>query len=400
MEQIMEIANQIWINLSTQVSVYGPKVIAATAIVLGTILIAYLVKWVIAAAINRTSIAQHANDSTDESQTLGGSLASAAFWVIILIGLVQALTRLELTAVVEPLNRMLATILDYMPRVMGAVLLFGIFLIVASVVRQATQAVLVFADTMPERFGLTTGRTNISGITASILSGIMTLLGAIAALDVLDIEAISTPAIGLLTQITDAIPQVIVAALILTVFVFIGRFVSNLLSRTLPGTGVDAAIAELGILQGADRGLTATRVIANLSVFFITLLGLIAAMRALGFESLTMAMDTVLDMAASISFGSVIIFAGVFIARIVSRAMTSTGDGATDVAANVVRWTIIVLASILGISRMGLDPSGGMFVLDAARILLIGAAAGIAIAFGWGGKDWAAKLLQRIRSTD
>ena len=400
MEQISELAQQVWSGLSTQIGVYGPKVIAAAAILLGTLLIAFVVKSIIAAAINRTGFARQANETTGGSQNLGSSLASAAFWVIILIGLVQALTRLELTAVVDPLNQMLTTILDYLPRIMGAILLFGIFWIVASVVRQTAKAVLVFADPLPEKLGLTTGPANIAAPAAAILSGLMLLIGGIAALDVLDIEAISTPAIGLLTEITNAIPNVIVAALIVTVFVFIGRFVSGLLKRTLPGTGVDSAIAELGILKGADRGLTATDVLANLSVFFIVLLGLVAGLRALGFEALTTAMDTVLDMSASIAFGAVIIFAGVFVSRIISRAMTSTGDGATDFAANFVRWTIVVLAAILGISRMGLDPSGGMFILDAARILLIGAAAGLAIAFGWGGKDWAAKQLQRLRSTD
>lgn len=398
MEQIWDLAHQVWTSLTTQVAVYGPKVVGAAVILLGTLLVAFVVKSVIAAAINRTSFAKTANETTTSTQSLGASLASAAFWVIVLIGLVQALTRLELTAVVDPLNRMLSTILDYSPRIFGAALLFGIFWMVASVVRQTAKAVLVFADPLPQKVGLTSEPANISGTVSAIASGLMLLLGGIASLDVLDIEAISTPAIGLLTEITNAIPNVVVAALILTVFVFIGRFVSGLLKRTLPGTGVDAAIAELGLLKGADRGLTATDLLANLSVFFIVLLGLIAALRALGFAALTGALDTVLDMSASIAFGSVIIFAGVFVSRIISRAMTSTGDG--DAAANIVRWTIVVLAAILGISRMGLDPSGGMFILDAARILLIGAAAGMAIAFGWGGKDWAAKQLQRLRSTD
>ena len=100
-----------------------------------------------------------------------------------------------------------------------------------------------------------------------------------------------------------------------------------------------------------------------------------------------------------IVFGAVIIFAGAFIANMVSGAMKSAGGGATDTAADIMKWVIVVFTTILGISRMGLDPTGGTFVLDVAKYGVMGAAAAGAIAFGWGGKDWAAKQLERMRSS-
>ena len=127
----------------------------------------------------------------------------------------------------------------------------------------------------------------------------------------------------------------------------------------------------------------------------IVLLGLIQGTRTLGFEPLTNALDVVLSMGSQILFGSVIIFAGVLISGVVARAMAATGDGATDFAAKLVRYVIIVLASILGVSRMGLDPSG-TFITNAASIILIGAALAGGIAFGFGGKDWAAKQLEKL----
>ncbi|MCF6329687.1 MAG: hypothetical protein L3J02_07805, partial [Henriciella sp.] len=138
-----------------------------------------------------------------------------------------------------------------------------------------------------------------------------------------------------------------------------------------------------------------------LSTFFIVLLGLIQALKALKFDMLTDAMNVVLDMGASIAFGAFIIFAGVFLARIVSNAMSSAGGKATDTAAGIVKWIIIGLTMIMGISRMGLDPTGGTFVLDVAKLLAMGAAVGvagaIAIGFGWGGRDWFGKQLESWR---
>ncbi|MEE9330005.1 MAG: hypothetical protein V3V30_07680, partial [Parvularculaceae bacterium] len=153
------------------------------------------------------------------------------------------------------------------------------------------------------------------------------------------------------------------------------------------------------ILKGADGGMSASNLIAKAALFFITLLGLIQALKALKFDALTGAMNTVLEMGVQIVFGSIIIFAGVFLARLITGAMASTGSGATDVAANVVKWVIITLSIILGISRMGLDPTGGEFILNVAQYLVMGAAAAMALAFGWGGRDWAARQLESWRSS-
>ena len=389
----------IWNDITLQFERYGPKVFAAILILVGFIIAAFIVRWIISKAIDATGFAKKANaDGKAGVKSLGSSLATAAFWVIVLVGIVQALTRLDLTQVTDPLNGMLQEIFDYLPRIVGAILIFSIFAIVAGVVHKAVNAVLVFADPLPKKFGLSEADVDISGIAAIILSSIVLIFGGIAALEALQITAISEPAVDMLQEILTFIPNIIAAVLILTIFVVIARFSAGLIARTLPATGLDGAIKQLGLLKGSDTGLTASKVVANLSLFFIILLGLIAALRALNMEAVTEAMYVVLDMGASIVFGAVIIFAGVFIANLVTNAMDSAGAGSTDVTAKVVKWIIIILAVILGVSRMGLDPQNGAFILDAARILLIGAAVGLALAFGLGGREWAAKQLEKWRS--
>lgn len=394
------IMEDIWNNIVRSAESYGPKLLGAALILIGFIIVAMIVRAIVARAIDATGLGKQANATAAPGEkTLGGNLGSAAYWVILLIGIIQALTRLEMTTIVDPLNGMLDTILGYLPNIIGAILIFGIFMIIAKVVRQAAKSVLVFADSMPAKFGMTDGDVNVSGITASIASGLIALIGGIAALKVLNIAAISEPTIALLDDIIGAIPNILIAGIILTIFVFIARFVSKLAQNTLPGFGIDEAVAELGVLKGADKGLTASGLIARAASFFIILLGLIQALKALQFDALTDALNVVLEMGAQIAFGAIIIFAGVFLARMITGLMASAGSGASDVAASLVKWVIIVLSVILGISRMGLDPTGGEFILNVATYLVIGAAAAGAIAFGWGGKDWAAAQLEKLRST-
>tara|TARA_R110002050_G_scaffold287589_1_gene438860 strand:+ start:195 stop:1379 length:1185 start_codon:yes stop_codon:yes gene_type:complete len=391
---------EFWNNLVVQAQTYGPNLIKAALVMIAFIIAAMIVRWLVSAAIDKTGLAKRANTlkSTD-SKSLGASLASAAFWIIILVGLMQSLAIAGATQISDALNGVIAPIMAYGDNIIGAVLVFGIFLIVANVVKQALSAILVFADGLPEQLGLASGPVKVSSITATIASAFIVLIGAITAFDVLDMAAISDPANALLEDIVGILPNLLAAIVILGIFVIVARFVGGLIARVLPGMGLDGAVAELGILKGADSGLTASVIASRVAQFFIVLLGMVAALNALGIPSLSYAMDVVLSMGAQIVFGAVIIFAGVFIARLVMSAMASTGSGATDVAANLVKWIIIILSVILGISRMGLDPTGGVFILNVAQYLVMGGAAAFAIAFGWGGKDWAARQLENWRAS-
>lgn len=393
MEQLIE-------NVTAQATYYAPKLLAAAIIIVITIIIAMIVRAIVAKGIDATGLGKKANMTAEPgAKSLGFNLGTAAYWVIILIGMIQALTKLDMTTIVEPLNEMLGQIMGYLPQIIAAIIVFGVFMIVANVVRQAIKSVLIFADPMPAKFGLASDNVNVSGITATVASSMIAIMGGIAALKVLDITAISEPAIALLDDVFGVIPNMLVAGIIMGLFVFIAKFVSGLARKTLPNVGVDAAVAELGILKGADSGMTASGLIASASSFFIILLGLIQALKVLNFDALTGALNIVLEMGAQIGFGAVIIFAGVFLARMITGLMASAGSGATDAAAGLVKWVIIILSVILGISRMGLDPTGGEFILNVAEYFVMGGAAAAALAFGWGGKDWAAAQLEKLRSS-
>lgn len=387
-------------SLMAQITEFGPKLIFAAIILVVAFIIAKLVSWALTNGINKLGLEKTEDGAKPQ---LGKSVGMAGFWVIILFGLVAALNRLGMDQVTAPLRRLLDQIMAYLPQVVGAALIMAVFVVVAMVVRKASSAVLKFADGMPEKVGMASGPVNISGIASTVLFAILILFGLAAALAELGIEAISKPVGGLVDSILGAIPNIIVALIVLGLFMFVAKFVADLIRKTLPATGVDKAVAELGLLKGADGGMTATSVIASLAMFFIVLIGLVQAIALLNFDILSQYMDVILSMAAKITFGAVIIFAGVFLAGLLSRAMASAGSGATDTAAGIVKWVIIGLSVILGISRMGLDPTGGEFVLNVAEYLAMGAAFGVAgalaIGFGWGGREWFGKQLEKWKAS-
>ena len=375
---------------------YGPKVLAAILILIVTYVAALLVRSLLTAAIDRMPLLKNANKESGAGQTMGAGFGAAGFWIVILTGLVLALEKLGMNTVSNSVRHTVDQIFSYLPQIIGAAITFFVFLIIARVARQATTATLgaTDADDWPKRLGFASSSIGLTSIAGAIVFALIAIPGGIAALQVLDIESITTPAVGMLNSIMLAIPNIIVAGIIVAIFAAIAKFVSDLLTRILPGTGIDSAVEKVGLLRGADDGMTATKIVSMVAGWAVMLLGLIQATKTLGFDPLTDALDIVLTMGAQIFFGSVIIFAGILVSGLVARAMDASGSGVTDFAAKLVRYVIVVLSVILGVSRMGLDPSGA-FITQAALIILIGVSLAGGIAFGFGGKEWAGRQLEK-----
>src|SRR5205085_4206999 len=147
---------------------------------------------------------------------------------------------------------------------------------------------------------------------------------AIAALQVLGIEAISAPAITMLNEILAAIPRVLAAALWIGIAFIAARFLKTIIEAILPPTGFDQAILSTGVLPANTRP---SRIVANIAMIAIILAASIEAARQLGGHDVAAFLKQVTITGSQVIFGSLIIVAGVFIARVISSlTATSTGE--------------------------------------------------------------------------
>jgi len=87
-----------------------------------------------------------------------------------------------------------------------------------------------------------------------------------------------------------------------------------------------------------------------------------------------------------------VILVGFLIANMLAR-LISGGSGETSLAANVVKWAAVVLFTFMGLEFMGV---GDEIVRYAFAALVVGGAVAGALAFGLGGRDWAARKLEEI----
>ncbi len=362
--------------------------VLAALILLITWLLARAAKWAFAKLVDNVPLLRKDTAGGDSVGVQLGKIVSLLIW---LLGLLAVLQVFGLGGVMQPVTTLLDSIMDFIPNLVGAALIFFIGLMVAKIVRDLTVTALqtVNFDTWVNRGGAETltGNARLSGTIGTILYAIIVIFVSIMALDALGLESVSEPASDMLRLILDAIPRIIGAALLPGIGYLVASFIAQLTREVLPGLGVDRALASSEILPTAT---SASTIIARVVQVAIILFFAIAATRLLGFPELTAILDEVLELGGRVIFGAVVIVVGFFIGRLLSRLIGGADEA--GMASAIVKWATIVLFTFMGLQFMGV---GEEIVQTAFSALVIGGAVAAALAFGLGGREWASRKLEQ-----
>jgi hypothetical protein len=392
-----------------QMMFWGPKVLIAIAILIATWLVARAVKWVIEKAIDRSpTLKKHVAGTPNE--TVGHQLGTVAKLIIWLVGIMAALQFLGVGQILAPINALTLDIFNFLPRLIGAGLIFFIGLIVARIVRRLVETLLtaVNIDGALARIGVGESSGTIRSDPAAVPPGaapgatraslakaagilvfaLIIIPVAIAALQVLGIEAISGPAINMLNQILAAIPRVLSAALWIGIAFIAAKFLKSIIEAVLPPTGFDQAIRSTGVVPA---NTTPSRVVANVAMVAIILIASIEAAKQLGGGTVAMFLAQVTELGGKVIFGTLIIVVGIMLSRIIA-GLVGSGTGEGGYAQTLVKYAIIALFTAIGLTFMGLADA---IVMMAFGLILGSAAVATALAFGLGGRDAAARILER-----
>ena len=388
---------------------WAPKILIAIVILVVTWAVARAVKWVLQKGIDRSpALKKHVTGTPEE--TVGHQLGTIAKLIIWLVGIMAALTFLGVGQILAPINELVTDIFAFLPRLIGFGLILFIGYVVARIVQRLVETLLIavnvdgllarvgIGDTVGTRRtdpaevppGAAPGATRGSFARAAgvLLFAIIIIQIAIAALQVLGIEAISGPAIAMLNEIYAALPGVLAAALWIGIAFIIGRFVKTIIEAILPPTGFDQAILSTGVIPPNTRP---SRIVANIAMITIILAASIEAAKQLGGGTIAIFLAQVTELGGKVIFGTLIIVVGIFLARIIAN-LVGSGTGEGGYAQAVVRYAIIALFTAIGLTFMGL---ADQIVMLAFGLILGSAAIACALAFGLGGRDAAGRVLER-----
>jgi hypothetical protein len=384
---------------------WGPKVLFAILILVVTHFVAKAVQWAVAKLIDRLPVLKRHPGVGGDS--VGTELGRLAYWLVWLVGLIAALQPLGLSGVLTPVTALTNEVFAVLPRMLGAGLFFFAGLILARIVRHVVEAALgaLNLERLLGRAGLSIGdapiavdetgtasegaapaRSSIARAVGVTVSAIIILFAAIGALQILQVTAISDPASAMLQSIALSIQPIMAALVILALAFVIARWVKTVLETVLPGLGFDNAVRALGIMPTTT---VPSRVVGAIALTAVLIVGVMEAAHKVGGDYTAALLIQVTELGSKVIFGTVIIVVGIFLARILSNLVGSS-TGEAGYAQTIVKYAIIALFTAIGLTFMGL---ADQIVMMAFGLILGSAAVATAIAFGLGGRDYAARLL-------
>jgi hypothetical protein len=353
--------------------------------------------------------------SSERPMLLSDTVANALYWFIFLLFLPLILEALQLQQALLPVNNLLNQILAAIPKILEAVLIGFVGWLLAMVVRRIVTNLLAAAgaDGLGARFGIsrTSGGQSLSWIVGTIVYVLILIPTAIAALNALDIQAISQPAVAMLNDILSAVPKIFTAALILAVAYILGRWVGDLVTNILRGIGFNNVFSWLGvqpkqplrlmpsssdpdatILQEPELpARTPSEFIGIVVQVGIMLFAVVAATDVLGIPALTAIVSGIVLVAGRVLSGLVVFAIGLYLANLAFSLIASSGTRQARLLGQTARIAIIAFVAALALQQMGI----GSDIVNLAFGLLLGAiAVGIALAFGLGGREIAADQIR------
>jgi hypothetical protein len=377
-----------------------PRVLAAIAIVLGAWILARIIKTALTKLTQRVEL-----DRRLKTEGLSATFANLGYWIVWLFALPMLLGTLGLTALLEPVNAMMSQMFAFIPRLIGAVAVFAIGYLVANVIRQVITGLLTAAgsEKLAAKLNMAgaLGKGGLAGMVGLIVFVLIMLPIIAAALQPLGLESISQPVTNMINTITALIPRLFGAAIIMVIAVVLGRVVADIVARLLASAGADKLPEKLGFSSGAMGGRTASEIAGTLVLAGIVLMALVQASDVLGFRLLTDAIAAFGVASAQIIAGLFVLAAGLWISNLAASAVRRSSLGNAGTLSVVTRAVVLFFTVPLALMQMGLPAE---IITIGFGAIMFAVAIAAAIAFGIGGRNAAARIvegaLQNVQSRE
>ena len=387
--------------LLNKVFAYLPQVAAAGFLVGAAWVLATVLRRGVAGALDIAKLDERVSGQAGleegERPALSKTLADAGYWLVFLLFLPTILETLSLDGLLEPVQGLIDRILTFLPNILAAGVILAVGWFIARVVQRIVTNLFaaVGADGLGEKVGLAPalGTKKLSGLLGLIVYIFILIPVLISSLNALALEAITGPASNMLGKIMDAIPGIFAAALLLTLAYIAGRLVSGLITNVLSGAGFNNVLVKLGLTGSTvkEGERSPSGVVGTLILVAIMLFASIEAAGLLGFAELAALMTNFVGFAGKMIIGLVVFGIGLFLANLAAETVRSSSAAQAGLLAIAARISIIILAGAIALRQMGLANE----IIELAFGLLLGSVAvAVALAFGLGGRDIAARQIE------
>lgn len=201
--------------------------------------------------------------------------------------------------------------------------------------------------------------------------------------------------------VVEFIPKLILSIIIFIVGWVIAVALDKLVARLIRLFRVDKALQALGVNKFLERGgfrLDSGAFIGALVKWFFIIAFLIAALEVLGLTQVNMFLGQVLVYLPNVFVAAIILVVAALIATAAQRLVIGTAKGAnlpsSHFLGGVTKWAIWIFALLAALYQLGIAGPlvQTLFTGFVAMIVIAGG-----LAFGFGGKDMAARYIEKLK---
>jgi hypothetical protein len=201
-------------------------------------------------------------------------------------------------------------------------------------------------------------------------------------------------------QLIAYLPRLVAALLLLIVGWILAKLLRRAAIKFLKMVRLDVAAEKAGIedflLQGGVR-YTAVTLIAGLVYWFVLLAVILAALNSLGLQSAAALFNRIVLYLPNVLVATLVLLFGSLLGRVVQSVsftyLNNIGVEGASFISHVAQWAIIIFVVSIALEQLSI---GGVILVSAFQILFGAVCLALALAFGFGGRRWAAHILDKL----
>lgn len=198
------------------------------------------------------------------------------------------------------------------------------------------------------------------------------------------------------------LPRILAAVVVFIIGWVIATVLYRIVVEVVKVLKVDEALKSAGVHEAAkDAGFSfdAGKLLGTLVMWFVALVFLVASLEILGLNTVTIFLErVVLLYLPQVIIAALILILGAIVADVVRKLVIGSAKAAGAHAANfagtVAKWAIWIFAVLAALDQLGV---ASVFIQTVFTGLVISLSLAFGLAFGLGGKDAAARAIERVK---
>lgn len=369
-------------------------VIRAVLLLILAFVSAKIVKSLVNKALSRSKLGTAANSSQTATEGRGktvdflGRLMYLLVFLLFVPGIFDSLGLQEMSV---PILNLLNTMWGYLPNVLAAVIVLWVGFFVAKLVRELLTPVFgkLKVNRLQEKAGLeVSDGAKLSNTLAYIVYVLILIPVVITALQVLDIQAVSAPAVKMLDVIFAFIPNILAALMIVVIGCTIAKFAGGIVESLIASAGLDAKLSSL--LDSKTPQFVLSKIIGRTVSTVMVIFFVVESFSVLHLQVVTDIGSAIIGYLPYVLAAVLILMACYVVNAIIQKALKT---GQHTGFALVSKCAVYTIGVFMVLNELGIAGE----IVNTAFILIVAAlAVAFAISFGIGGREFAGRMLKRL----